>query len=401
MTKIDLDANPISSILDTDLYKLTMMQAICQMYPWMMAEYTWINRGNIKFPEGFGEHLERRINLLAALYLTDDEKKYLTGTCYYMNPVFLSCLGCYQFDSKEVSIRQKGTDLLIQISGYWFQTVLWETHLMATISELYYEMTIPPKKRPQEEEAFEQAREKGLKLAEAGVYFADFGARRRFSQKIHEAVVRGLMDGGKEYMTGTSDVYLSMKFGLTPIGTQAHEWFMFHAAYFGVRGANYMALKKWKDVYRGNLGIALTDTFTTDVFFADHDTEMTKLFDGLRWDSGDPYLFTYKAIDHYKRKKVDPRTKIIVYSDGLTTDRCIELHRHFDGMIIDRYGVGTHFTNDWSHKGIDPLNMVIKLTACKEEQDSNWLPCVKLSDVNGKWTGDVSAILRYQSELGL
>jgi nicotinate phosphoribosyltransferase len=178
-----------------------------------------------------------------------------------------------------------------------------------------------------------------------------------------------------------------MKYGLNPHGTHAHEWFMFMGAQYGFKMSNYMALKHWSDVFHGELGIALTDTLTTDVFFKSFDTKFAKLFDGVRHDSADPFVFADKAIKSYTDLGIDPTTKTIVFSDSLNTDLCIKIHKHCANSIKHSFGVGTHLTND---VGVKPLNMVIKLTGAKVLGE--WIPTVKLSDNTGKHTGDKRTI---------
>ena len=179
---------------------------------------------------------------------------------------------------------------------------------------------------------------------------------------------------------------------MRPIGTQAHEWFMFHGAKYGYQEANHLAMKNWVDVYHGNLGIALTDTFGTDSFFKAFGSKYSKLFDGVRHDSGSPEEFAVKAFEHYKNMGIDPKSKTIVFSDGLNVDKAIELNSLcYDLGIGCSFGIGTNFTNDIID-GIKPLNIVIKMTDCKPYGESNWLPTVKLSDVSGKHTGKTEEI---------
>lgn len=179
-------------------------------------------------------------------------------------------------------------------------------------------------------------------------------------------------------------VYLSMKYDLTPMGTHPHEWFMYHGAHYGYRAANALALANWVEVYDGNLGIALTDTYTTDNFFSSFDTKYAKLFDGLRWDSGDPFEFTEKALQHYRERKIESQTKVIVYSDALDMQGVEKIKSFVHGRIHDVYGIGTYLTND---VGVQPLNMVIKLFECRPKGSKVFIPAVKLSDVEGKHTG--------------
>jgi nicotinate phosphoribosyltransferase len=184
-------------------------------------------------------------------------------------------------------------------------------------------------------------------------------------------------------------VYLAMKHNLTPVGTHPHEWFMYHGAHFGYKFANSKSLENWVDVYKGNLGIALSDTYTTENFFQNFNAEHSNLFYGLRWDSGDPFEFTDKALKHYAAKNIDPKSKIIVYSDSLDLEKVRAVKKYVNGRLRDVYGIGTYLTND---VGVEPLNMVMKMVAAKPAGHTNFVPTVKLSDVQGKNTGVKSEI---------
>ncbi len=255
---------------------------------------------------------------------------------------------------------------------------------MALISELFFKMNGDTPENVESKATF-----KAKELAGIEAKFSDFGTRRRFSFDVHNRVLKTLKENGGNFLAGTSNVYLAMKHDLTPIGTHPHEWFMYHAAHFGYRRANHEALKAWTKVYRGSLGIALTDTFTTENFFNSFELKYAKLFDGLRWDSGDPLEFTQKALDFYRKNKIDSRSKTIVYSDSLNIETVKKIKNYTKGKVQDAYGIGTNLTND---VGAKPLNMVIKLTHAALSEDDSYHPTVKLSDVEGKNTGDKDEI---------
>jgi len=235
----------------------------------------------------------------------------------------------------------------------------------------------------------EKAIEKAVALKGAEADHSDFGTRRRFSFDIQDKVVECLQKYSGAYFKGTSNVYLAMKYDTTPIGTMPHEWFMFHGSMFGYRSANMKSLEAWVDVYQGSLGITLTDTYTTDSFLQTFSLKQAKLFDGVRWDSGDPLEFTDKIIRFYKENRIDPLSKTIVYSDSLNVDKVKEIKQYVNGRIHDAYGIGTYFTND---VGANPINMVIKLTEVKMRTGSPYQYAVKLSDVPGKHTGEPEEI---------
>jgi len=378
----------INNLLDTDLYKLTMQMAVIKKFPRAQAQYEFINRGGTKFPPGFGEALRKEVKDMETLQLGPGSRQFLERKCYFLDPTYLDFLAGYRYDSSEVGIIQKGEDLEIVIEGYWYRTILWEVPLMAIISELYFKMT---GEHPWDLVTRTQNNSEKMNLFRMnGMHYADMGTRRRFSFEIHKELIRQMAGGvvNNNNFVGTSNVHLAHEFDTKPIGTQAHEWFMFHAAKYGYKMANYQAMEHWSEVFRGDLGIALSDTLTTDIFFQSFDKKFSKLYDGVRHDSGDPIEFTKKVIAHYEKMGIDTKSKAIIFSDGLNPQRAVEIKDFCRGKIKCSFGIGTNFTND---VGVKPLNMVIKMTACKPE-GSEWLPCVKLSDSPGKYTGDPDAI---------
>lgn len=376
----------INSILDNDLYKFTMQNAIVTLFPRAKVKYQFINRGGIKFPDGFGVALQKEINKLSKLKLQRSEKKFIQHVCYYLPPPYFDFLTGYRYNPKEVSIKQEGSDLKIIIKGYWYRTVMWEIPLMALISELYYKLTnaIPY----DNDKIVDIISQKGELFNKLDISFADFGTRRRFSHDNHNLVVKTLKSVSPKSFVGTSNVFFAYKFNITPIGTHAHEWFMFHAAKYGFKMANKLALEHWVHIYRGDLGIALSDTFTTEAFFRAFDTKLAKLFDGIRQDSGDPLEFADKTIAHYKKLKIDPLSKSIVFSDALNPLKVKEITNYCKNKIKFSFGIGTNLTND---VGVKPLNIVVKIIQAEPE---GWesLPTIKLSDSIGKHSGDAETI---------
>jgi nicotinate phosphoribosyltransferase len=231
--------------------------------------------------------------------------------------------------------------------------------------------------------------EKARFFKDNGIYLVDFGTRRRFSYANHKRLLPDLMQAG-EYLLGTSNVHLAHTYDLTPIGTQAHEWFQFHSAKYGFRMANQMSLERWLLVYKGDLGIALTDTFGSENFFHAFDTYYAKVFDGIRQDSGDPFAFLESALAHYESLGIDPSSKTFVFSDSLNLELSRAIHEKCGGRVKDMYGIGTFLTND---VGVEPLNMVIKMVACQPFKESDrWVDAVKISDATGKYTGNLDII---------
>jgi nicotinate phosphoribosyltransferase len=369
----------IRDLIDNDLYKFTTMNAVQKKFPTTEVIYKFINRGKTEFPKGFAEALREEVNTMKDLSLSSEAEDFIRKKCYFFDPVFIDLLKGFRFNPDEVYISQTGGALEVEIKGLWYRTVLWEVPLMAIISELYFKVT------GQKPDNFEpRAITKAKAFADIGAELSEFGTRRRFSFEVQNRMIEILKENTGKYLNGTSNVYLAMKHNLTPIGTHPHEWFMYHGAHFGYRMANAIGLENWVDVYQGSLGIALTDTFTTDNFFRSFNAKYTKLFDGVRWDSGDPLIFTDKTLKHYAANRVDPKTKTIVYSDALDLEKVKEIKKYVNGRIHDVYGIGTYLTND---VGVKPMNMVIKLFAAKPAGYDKFTPTIKLSDVNGKHTG--------------
>lgn len=389
-----------NSILDNDFYKFTMQNAVINLFPTAKAKYAFINRGRHAFPDGFAGLLMKEAKKFEQLRLTPDEKKFLAKYCPYLPPTYLDFLQGFRYDTDELTIVQKGDQIEIDIEGYWYRTILWEVPLMYLVCELYYQQPSIIEQmgtRVPDEEVAATAKNKIEKYQDLGVTIADFGTRRRYSYDVQRIVVETMKKYGGKSFIGTSNVHLAMLSGAKPIGTHAHEWFMFHAAKFGFKMSNPLALENWVAIYRGDLGIALSDTYTTDVFFKSFDKKFSKLFDGVRHDSGDPIEFSKKTIDHYKSMGIDPVSKTIIFSDSLDYEKVIRIANFCKGKIGISFGIGTNFTND---VGVTPLNIVIKMTDT-HPQHGAWNKVVKLSDERGKYTGDTATIELAKTILGI
>lgn len=374
----------IKDFTDNDLYKFTTMNAVQKMFPDAEVVYRFVNRGQTEFPEGFARVLQDEVDAMQSLCLTDEAEAFMRRKCYYFDNVFFDLLKGFRFNPKEVTIKQSRGEVDIEVRGLWYRTVLWEVPLMAIVSELYFRMM-----GDQPAGVEERTVEKAKQFVDMKVELSEFGTRRRFSFDVQDQVIGILKANMQGLLNGTSNVYLAMKHGLIPMGTHPHEWFMYHGAHYGYRVANAQAMENWVDVYDGYLGIALTDTYTTANFFNSFSTKYAKLFDGLRWDSGDPFTFTDNALQHYRSHRIDPKSKTIVYSDGLDMEAIREIKKYVNGRLHDVYGVGTYLTND---VGVKPLNMVIKLFDVRPKGYTHFVPVVKLSDVPGKHTGDKGEI---------
>jgi nicotinate phosphoribosyltransferase len=370
------------SLLDTDLYKLTMQQAVLELFPNEMVTYQFNNRRPTDvFSDIEVAKIRYAVEEMANLKLKSDEFRFLK-TLPFLKPWYLAYLKDYRFDPSEVVImHENGSgNLKINIAGPWHSTILWEVPLMAIISEVYFSSRTPWNK----DDFRVLSMNKISNLHAGGCKFAEFGTRRRRSYDMQNAFIEASTYFTEHSMIGTSNVHFAHKFNLKPIGTTAHEWTMAHSALCGLEHANKYALENWTKVYQGQLGIALTDTFGTDAFFKDFNLLNAKIYDGVRQDSGDPIIFRDKMIKHYKNLGINPLHKTIVFSDGLDVKEANNINDHCFGKIGCSFGIGTHLTNDVPDS--KALNIVIKLRAVNGQE------VVKISDTPGKATGDAQAL---------
>ena len=388
----------IQSVLDTDLYKFTTSYAYSKLYPRAYGQFRFIDRGKTTYPQGFAEELKKEIQEMSKLSLTKDEASFLYRELPYLPPTYIDFVRGFRFDPEEVKVEQDAEGhLSIIAEGLLYRVTLWETPILALVSELYYKILGA---QPDMEYTEHTIISKARKLAEHGITFSMFGMRRRFSAAIEDRVTELLKEHAAGYLFGTSNVYYAYKHGLRVSGTHPHEWIQFHGAMFGYKMANYMAMEDWINVYDGDLGTVLTDTYTTDVFMRNFSKKHAMLFTSLRHDSGDPLCFTEKVIARYRELRVDPTIKYIIFSDSLDPERAIEIANYCKGRIGASFGIGTNLSNDVGN-GVRPMNIVMKLWKCKMTEKERWHPCVKLSDVDGKHTGEPEEIELAQRTLGL
>lgn len=383
----------ITSLLDTDWYKLTMGQVVFHQFPHAQAVYRFYNRGKTAFPPGFAKALCKEIEYLSYVRLEVEEIQWLENQ-WVLKPDYIKFLEDYRFDPAQVVIEQTGGDLAIVVSGPWVETILWEVPLMAIISELYFRMT---GKTYDDGEFIAKTDAKARKMFNAGVKWSDFGTRRRFSKATQELVNATMLDYKPNFI-GTSNPHFAMKYGLQPIGTYAHEAVMAMQAKYSPTESNQKWMEHWWQEYGmyPNLLTALTDTLTTDVFLRTYTGDMLNKYTAVRQDSGPPIIFGMTLLEHYKKNGINPQEKKIVFSDSLDTDKACALQARFGKEIPCVMGIGTHLTNDCGHK---PLNMVIKLVSI--DFGDGMKSVIKLSDDKGKHTGDADKIRAIKKELGL
>jgi nicotinate phosphoribosyltransferase len=388
-----METGIIRSIIDTDLYKLTQQWFVLQHYSEVEAEYTFSNRDkSMKFTHDAVKEIMRNIHLMSKLKLTDQEYDWMKNNLYFLPVSYRQFLAAYKFNPKQVHINLTITgELEISIKGKWRDTIFWEVPLMSIISEVYFKMIDTDWSMDGQ---VQLAESKARLLSEANCFYADFGSRRRRSFEVQNLVV-GVMKNFKGFV-GTSNPYLAMIHNVKSLGTCAHEAIGGVAAIESLNHPNKIFMERWAEVYKGSLGTMLPDTFGTDSFLKDFSVEKAKLWDGVRHDSGDPFEFVDKIINHYNKLGIDPTTKTIIFSDGLDVYTAIKLKKYCIGKIRCSFGIGTHFTSDFK-KVSDPtmrskaMNMVIKLTRI------DGIPVVKLSDTPGKSIGDskMLEIMKY------
>lgn len=405
MSYKSIDEPIIKSMIDDDLYKITMANAAIKLFPDLKVEYEFFNRNNVKFPEGFDIELSKQVNRMKDLALTNDEKRFLSKKCgTYLAPPFLDFLYGYRYDPSEVMIMMDNNGKLdIKIKGYWYRTILWEVKLMAVISELYFKMTTSEENYPTKEKLESVTGSLSTKMAvelkSNNCEWSDMGTRRRFSYDNHDIAVKYLKLYGSPNFIGTSNMHLAMKHDVKCLGTVAHEFYMVNNALFGYRMGNHMANENWSNVYSGKLGTALTDTLTSESFFKTFTLKQARLFDGVRCDSGSPFQYVDMVVDFYKENNIDPLSKIAVFSDGLDTELAIKVHNYCKSKIQCKLGVGTFISNNLKSIGFTPLNMVIKLT--RVFVDGVWVDTVKISDNKGKVMGPEDEVGLCKRTMGI
>lgn len=395
----------ITRFTDDDLYKFTMCCAVIDNYPRTQVKYEFIDRNSAIYPEGFADELRRQIKALESVVITDEEIRFMQRRCGYIPDWFYSYLKGFRYNSSTMSVSQDSEGhLSMEITGNWSDTILWEVKLLAIISELYFEMTGQAAKADYDD-YYARSRHKAERMIEAGCSFSDFGTRRRLSFRAQDTAVEAMsrysrQSGGPGRFTGTSNVWLAMKYDLTPIGTMAHELICAIAGMYGPQMANYIAMKAWSGTYRGALGTFLYDTYGWRIFSLNFSEDYANMFKGLRVDSGDNIEQLKLITDKYRSLNIDPLTKQVVFSNALDVERAIELQKQAAGLCIPSYGIGTHFTNDFP--GIKPLNIVIKLLAVKiTESWPFYCSTCKLSEDHGKYTGDPATVARFRAAIGL
>jgi len=363
----------ITSLLDTDLYKFTMMQCVWHHFPSCEVEYRFQCRKPVDLT-GIIPQLQENIAQFCKLQLTETECQYLQ-TLPFIKPDFMAFLKNFSLDPSQIRI-QKNNQLEIIIKGPWFATILFEVPVLAMVSELYYRLHYPELTFDSARELLQEKIHYVKQQTLPGFTFSDFGTRRRFSKAWQKELLTTLQAQLPHQFAGTSNILFAQQLKLPPIGTMAHEFLQACQVLApDIRGSQKFALQVWLQEYPHSLGIALTDVLTMDVFLQEFDKDLATRFRGLRQDSGDPIIWGEKALRHYQRFGIDAKTKTFVFSNGLTVPKAVQIYQHFKDQVNVTFGIGTNLTND---VGVPALDIVLKMVA------ANGQPVIKISDSPGK-----------------
>lgn len=367
----------IQSALDLDVYKINMMQAAFTYYPNTQVRYELIVRSNEELSD-LKTDVEKEIAKLTDCQFTQQEVDYLQQQAPYLSALFLRYLTSFRFrPAQQVTVghtvNTNGKQLQVSISGTWHETILYETLVMSIISEVrnrryWYDIPYSQFQTVLESKVTKlkaELRQRGIR----NFQFSEMGSRRRFSAQVQHDVVDYLRMNAPDLMSGTSNYHLAKKFNLTPIGTVAHEWFMAHQQLVEPVQSQQVALDLWHKAFAGQLGIALTDTIGIDAFLNDFNLERATAYAGVRHDSGSPFEWGDKIIAHYESLGIDPKSKVLIFTDGLNFDTALEICEYFAGRANVSFGIGTFLANDmgdWQKEGVHyrPLSMVVKMTEC-------------------------------------
>ena len=380
----------VTSLLDTDLYKFNMNQVIFHKHTNLNGVYHFKCRNEgIVFTKEMLDEINEQIDYLCKLTFKEDELNYLRSIRFIKND-YVEFLRLWHPIRDYVTTSLDNGNLKIVVSGPLFSAMQFEIYLLEIVNEVYFRFQY------NYNELLASAKERLAKKIEAfnnGKYtfkWAEFGCRRRLSKEFEGYALKELKDKTKN-MVGTSNVYYAYKYNLTPIGTYAHEYVQMFQGIDSIPLAytNYYAMKDWYTEYEGDNGTALTDTVTTDLFLKDFNRSMVNNYSGVRHDSGDPYVWGEKILAHYRKFGVDPKTKMLLFSDSLNFDKAQEIYEYFKDKCKVSFGIGTFVTNDTK---VDALNIVIKL------QYVNGRPVAKISDAPTKSMCDDEKYFEYLQE---
>ena len=388
----------VKSILDTDLYLFSVSYYFMRNYPEASGTLVFNDRNNTVYSEEQLERIREELYDLQKLQLTSDELEWVKTNIPYIPSFYWEWLWGFGFEVDKISLwLDDEKHLHVEVYDRLYKTALYEIPILSTISGVMHE---PELIGVDHAEVINRIGRKVEMINKFGLRVGDMGCRRRASYEIQEEVVEYMARNIQpELFTGTSNVYLAKKFGVKPLGTMSHFMVMFNMAYHGYRMGNYYTMETWADTYHGDLGIYLTDTVGSEAFFKNFSKKHAKLFDGIRQDSGDEYEFVDKAIKRYTELGINPMTKTIVFSNALTVEKYKDIAEYCKGKILCSAGIGTSLTCDVP--GVKPCNIVMKLRDCRMNDNQPLIPCIKLSDDEGKHTGDPDEVRRAKEILGI
>lgn len=414
------------SILDTDLYKFTTSYAYMKMFPDAECTFSFVDRNRVPRTDEFLQEFKEELAELENLEMTDAEFKWCVKNIPFIPQWYWEWLRTFSYDYDRMKPWLDDDRVLhIDVTDKNYKASLYE------IPDMYSVPEVNNRDKDIDWDITMMTLDEKVQMAnKEGFLFSEFGTRRRFSYEVQDRVCGWLKKHSKTCV-GTSNVHFAMKYGMKPIGTHPHEWFMFHGAQYGYKNANYLALENWTTCYDGSLGIALSDTYTSDAFFRNFSLKQAKLFDGVRQDSGDEFEFIEKTIAFYKSKGIDPTTKTIVFSNALDFEKAAKIARVCSGrikcvirvnpadnkklyeflegegkkLIGCSFGIGTNLTCDvydnYSKERYPSENIVMKMSRCRMNANQPWYATIKLSDDEGKHMGPEPEIESAKYQLGI
>jgi len=393
----------IKSILDTDLYKFSVSYAYFNLYPLAEGTFTFTDRRREKWSEDdqkkILERFEDELNILSGMSLTEHEMKWCIENIPYIPRTYWEWLSTFRFDKFKSSMSYGFDDgvFFCNVTDNLYKVTLYEIMVLATYSEIRNDILGI---YPGDERVQEIVSEKISFANENKINFSEFGTRRRFNSRYQEKVI-DCIKSDSYTCAGTSNVYYAMKYNMKPIGTFPHEWVMFHGACFGYKRANYLSLEDWIKTYRGDLGIALVDTYTTNSFLHTLTKQQAMLLSGFRQDSGDEFEVGENILKRVRELGINPETKTIVFSNALDFPKAKMINDYFKDSCNVSFGIGTNLTCDIPDTNYQSANIVMKLTKCRLSPKDEWENCIKISDDVGKHMGYSQEINCAKFELKL